>query len=139
MPFIRRKVPVENDTTTMAKGTFDHEFYVKPGRTQPGDKIIEPTSDRMLAELALEHPEEFGELAKQKGVTPGITQDGDARAGAMQQLKAKELIKAIGELDPDADAVTLWAVLELEVDEDRGGKNRSTVLEALAAKGIKEG
>lgn len=139
MPFIRRKVKVENDTTTMQTSTQDAEFYVKPGRVQPGDVVIEPTSDRMLADLASQYPAEFGELAKSKGITPGGTVDGDARAAELQQLNAKDLVKAIDAMDPETDAVTLWAVFELEVDEDRGGKNRSTVLEALAAKGIKEG
>jgi hypothetical protein len=141
MPLIRRKVKIENDTTTMQKSTQDAEFYVPPGRMQPGDIVIQPSSDRMLADLAQRYPKEYGALAKERGVVAGDVggQDGDARALELQKLPAKDLVKQIGELDAEADALTLWAVFELEVDEERGGKNRSTVLEALAEKGIKEG
>ncbi len=138
MPLVRRKIEIENDTTTMQKSKVDHELYVKPRDVKPGDQVIEPTSDRMLAELALEHPEEFEELAKKRGVTPGITQDSDTRAAELQQLNEKDLVKAIADMNPESDAVTLWSVFEIEVDPDKGGTSRPKVLTALSKQGVKE-
>ena len=137
MPMVRRKIQIENDQTTMQKSNNEHELYVRPRDKKPGDVVIPPT-DRQLAELVLQYPEEFGEEAKKRGITPGITTSTDGKAAELHQLDEKDLIKAIGDLDAEADGVTLWAVFELEVDEERGGKNRTKVLAALAKQGIKE-
>lgn len=137
MPLVRRKITIENDQTTMQKSTVDHELYVRPRDRKPGDVVIPPT-DRQLAELVLQYPEEFGEEAKKRGVLPGVTTSTDGKAEELHKLDEKDLIKAIGDMDAEADGVTLWAVFELEVDEERGGRNRVKVLAALAKQGIKE-
>lgn len=133
-PLVKRTMIVENDTTTFSKEKVEHVSYVPPDKVRPDDVVVEPVSERQLAELAELYPDEYGAKAEAGGVTPG----------AIVAMNAKEAIAAIRELDDDKDSDVLWMVFELEKargqDEDDPAElqPRATVLEALEKKGIKD-
>jgi hypothetical protein len=141
MPLIARKITVENENTTFSKDTVEHVHYVPKSKMKPGDRIVDPVSHAQLAELAALYPDEYADKAKAAGVEPAL---GDGRLAQLLLLPAKELVKKISEMTPDVDLEILWALYEAEVADDGEegdgtGKNRTTVLEALAEKGIEEG
>jgi hypothetical protein len=137
MPLVERKIEIKNDTTTMQKGKHIHRLYVRPKDVKPGDKVVQPSSDRQLAELAAKYPDEYAKLAKEKNVSAGNASQLEERAIEILQLSAKDTVKAIADMDPEkGDESLLWQICELEIDPERGGKSRATVLEALAKHGI---
>jgi hypothetical protein len=138
MPLIARKITVENESTTFTKDVVEHIHYVPKSKMKPGDRVVEPVSDAQLAELAAQYPDEYAEIAKKRGVEPAL---GEGRLAQLLQLPAKELVKKIADMTPDTDQEILWALYEAELADDGEegdgtGKNRTTVLEALAEKGI---
>lgn len=148
MPLVKRKLIVENDTTTFAKHDVEHVAYVAPKDVKPGDEIVQPT-DRQLAELAEQYPDEYGDEAESRGVTPGgdVDTDGPTGFGAkIASMNSKDAVAAIKALDPDndADSVTLWAAFEAEKargedeDDPHALQPRATVLGAFEAKGIRD-
>lgn len=141
MPLVKRRIKIVNDTTAMTEQYVDHTTYVLPGRVEKGDVIVKPMSDRQLAELAMLYPAEYGKEAEQRGVTPGA---GVGRLAQLIALPAKDLIAQIAAMSTDTDSAILWALYEAELSEGDdetstpAGKQRTTVLAALAEKGIRE-
>jgi len=136
MPLVKSTIEV-TVPVTMSKTTTEHTTYVPPGKVKPDDIIVEPT-DRQLAELALEHPDEYATQAKDRKITPGATVGLDTRLRDYMAKSAKDLTKAIHDLNPDdgADLQLLVEILEAETG-DEGGK-RATVISALKNQGIEE-
>jgi hypothetical protein len=104
----------------------------------PGDVEVEPVSMDQLAELAQQYPDEYAAKAKAAGIDPS---KGSGRLGKLLNSGAKEIVRQIGEMSADNDKDFLWEIFEAEnadEEENGSGKQRKTVLEALAAKGIKD-
>jgi hypothetical protein len=137
MPLVERKIVIENENTTHSKDTVGHVLYVPRAKMKPGDVEVEPVSDAQLAELAAQHPDEYAEKAKAAGVEPAS----EGQLAQLLDLPAKELVKKIADMTVEHDEEILWALYEAEVSDDAEegdgtGKNRTTVLQALAEKGI---
>lgn len=123
MPLVKRRVKTTTPTV-FAVRYHDHVHYVPPDEVRPGDEIVEPT-DRQLAELAKLHPEEYRQLARERGVLPQLTPAQFARLG---------IDAAIVEIEAQDDVQVLAAWYEAELA--RRPKPRSSVVEAFEAKGI---
>ena len=159
MRLVRRKYDQHNTSTTFQKKpATTYVTYVKPGAVKRGDVIVDPlevvptksppdsatgvtpityvVSDSQLAELAEQYPDEFAAAAKERGVEPGHELHDDTKASELMALSAKELIKAIKELDEDDDAALLATIYEMETGDE--GANRPTVVGALKQKGFGE-
>lgn len=134
MPLVKRTIQVENNSTTYTKSTVEHVHYVPPKAVRPDDIVVEPSSDRQLAELAEQYPEEFGALAESRNVKPGHESQIPNRVAELRALPAKDLVKEIDATDAESNEELLYALLEAELGDD--GANRSSVVAALARKGI---
>lgn len=134
MPMVKRKVVHENTATSMSKITHIHELYVPRKQMRKTDVEIplDEISDRMLAELAGEYPDEFGAEAELRGVGGGAGYSG--RLSQLLSLStAKELVAEVEKLDTTADSEILWQIFEVEIARETP---RSTVLAALRAHGV---
>lgn len=134
MPLVERIIEEENDSTTYRKNSTPNVLYVPPNKMLRGDKVVQPSSDRQLAELAKLYPDEYGELAAKKKVTPALTSQDNVRMREIMAMPMKDIVKTIQGLDPDGDETLLWQIFEAETES----QNRKPIMNALAALGVNE-
>lgn len=136
MPLVERVMEQQNESTTYQKQDVKYVIYVAPGKVLRSDKIVEPESSAQLAELASQYPDEYAEMAKQKGVTPGIQSADNVRLNEIMAMPSKEIVKTIAGLDPDEDEALLWSIFEAETAD--AGQQRKAILTALAKQGVQD-
>lgn len=141
MPLVNRKT--QSKTKFFGTVRSVRTCYVAPGSLKPGDVVVEPTN-RQLAELAAQYPDEFGDEARARGVAappaPAATESHDVDETSFSEaqenylrLTHQQAIKFV----KDEDDVEVLGVLH-DAEQRRPGGARKSVLNAFHAKGIGE-
>lgn len=119
MPLVQRHIRLITGCA-FSTTVHPHVFYVPPSQVKTRDTIVEPT-DKQLSDLAARYPQEYGKLAKDRGVTPlRVRRERDAFVDP-DEVETFVKVEAEDEEDEDLDDDQAPDTSDLD-DDDEGSE-----------------